>query len=169
MQELISWLREESGIDPVLIAGIAQFQLVHIHPFVDGNGRTSRLLSTLCLYRAGYDFKRLFTISEYYDRDRSAFYRAIQAVSEQGMDLTGWLEFFVGGLATQLEEVKVRGEIAIRTDLVAQAHRLNPRQTGALDHLLAHGRVTLGDLESNFPGSTAALCKGTSKRCFTKG
>ena len=41
-------------------------------PFVDGNGRTSRLLSTLCLYRAGYDFKRLFTLSEYYDRDRSA-------------------------------------------------------------------------------------------------
>lgn len=50
------------------VAGIAQFQLVHIHPFVDGNGRTSRLLSTLCLYRSGYDFKRLLTISELYDR-----------------------------------------------------------------------------------------------------
>ena len=55
----------------MLVAGIAQFQLVHIHPFVDGNGRTSRLLSTLCLYRSGYDFKRLFTLSEYYDRDRA--------------------------------------------------------------------------------------------------
>ena len=51
------------------------------------------------------------------------------------MDLTGWLEFFVGGLATQLDEVKARGEIAIRTDVVARAHLLNPRQTGALDHL----------------------------------
>ncbi len=39
--------------------GVAQFQLVHIHPFIDGNGRTSRLLSTLCLYRSGYDFERL--------------------------------------------------------------------------------------------------------------
>jgi len=76
---------------PVLGAGIAQFQLAHIHPFVDGNGRTSRLLSTLHLYRAGYDFKRLFTLSEFYDRDRNAFYRAIQGVREHELDLTGWL------------------------------------------------------------------------------
>jgi len=53
MRGLVEWLREESTIHPVLVAGIAQFQLVHIHPFIDGNGRTSRLLSTLCLYRAG--------------------------------------------------------------------------------------------------------------------
>ena len=63
-------------------------------------GRTSRLLSTLCLYRAGYDFKRLFTISEYYDRDRPSFYRAIQSVRESGMDMTGWLEYYVEGLTT---------------------------------------------------------------------
>jgi Fic family protein len=70
MRELVEWLRADTDIHPVLVAGIAQFQLVHIHPFVDGNGRTSRLLSTLCLYRSGYDFKRLFTLSEFYDRDR---------------------------------------------------------------------------------------------------
>ena len=101
MAELIAWLNATTEIHPVLASGIAQFQLVHIHPFVDGNGRTSRLLSTLCLYRAGYDFKRLFSISEYYDRDRAAFYAAIQGVRHQGMDLTGWLDYFVEGLATQ--------------------------------------------------------------------
>ena len=79
----------------MLVSGIAQFQLVHIHPFVDGNGRTSRLLSTLCLYRAGYDFKRLFTISEYYDRDRRRSTVRLQSVREQDMDLTGWLDYFV--------------------------------------------------------------------------
>ena len=72
MRELIDWLNQERDVHPVLVSGIAQFQLVHIHPFLDGNGRASRLLSTLCLYKAGYDFKRLFTISEYYDRDRAA-------------------------------------------------------------------------------------------------
>ena len=80
MAELVSWLGADTGIHPVLVAAIAQFQLVHIHPFVDGNGRTARLLSTLCLYRSGYDFKRLFTISEYYDRNRTAYYRALQTV-----------------------------------------------------------------------------------------
>ena len=41
MSEFVAWLRSEHGINPVWEAGIAQFQLVHIHPFVDGNGRTS--------------------------------------------------------------------------------------------------------------------------------
>ena len=94
MNEPVKYLNSEAETHPVLVSGIAQFQLVHIHPFLDGNGRTSRLLSTLCLYRAGYDFKRLFTISEYYDRDRPAFYWAIQRVRESGMDMTGWLEYF---------------------------------------------------------------------------
>ena len=169
MQDLVGWLREESVIHPVLMAGIAQFHLVHIHPFVDGNGRTSRLLSTLVLYRAGYDFKRLFTISEYYDRDRTAFYQAIQGVREQGMDLTGWLEFFVAGLAKQLEEVKARGEIAIRSDVLARGRRLNPRQAGALDHLLAHGKLTLGDLESIFPEVNRRTLQRDLKAMLDKG
>jgi len=100
MAELVDWLNRDQEVHPVLMSGISQFQLVHVHPFLDGNGRTSRLLSTLCLYRAGYDFKRLFAISEYYDRDRPAFYRAIRSVRESGMDMTGWLEYFVDGLTT---------------------------------------------------------------------
>ncbi len=59
MSQLIKWLNTDLEIHPVLISGIAQFQLVHIHPFLDGNGRTSRLLSTLCLYKTGYDFSSL--------------------------------------------------------------------------------------------------------------
>lgn len=92
----------------MLVSGIAQFQLVHIHPFLDGNGRASRLLSTLCLYKAGYDFKRLFTISEYYDRDRPTFYKSIQSVRDNGMDMSVWLDYFVTGLETQMVEVHER-------------------------------------------------------------
>jgi Fic family protein len=152
MQELVSWLATDSAVHPVLVAGIAQFQLVHIHPFVDGNGRSSRLLSTLCLYRRGYDFKRLFTLSEYYDRDRSQFYRSIQSVREQGMDLTGWLEFFVDGLATQLGEVKARGERAIRRDILVSTHRLNERQAVAVEHLLQAGHLDIRTFQSLRPG-----------------
>ncbi len=151
MAELVVWLNAPTEIHPVLASGIAQFQLVHIHPFVDGNGRTSRLLSTLCLYRAGYDFKRLFSISEYYDRDRPVFYAAIQGVREQGMDLTGWLDYFVEGLATQMDEVKERGERVIKADVVASKHRLNARQKSALQFLLEHGKMTIQEYESLCP------------------
>jgi Fic family protein len=151
MQDLVAWLGSESAVHPVLVAGIAHFQLVHIHPFVDGNGRSSRLLSTLCLYRTGYDFKRLFTLSEYYDRDRAQFYRAIQGVRDDGMDLTSWLEFFVEGLSTQLSEVKARGELAIRRDVLVNQHRLNERQVLAVEQLLRVGQLDIRTFESLCP------------------
>ena len=148
---LVDWLNEEQNIHPVLVSGISQFQLLHIHPFLDGNGRTSRLLSTLALYRASYDFKRLFTISEYYDRDRPAFYRAIQGVRENNMDMTCWLEYFVEGLTAQLAEIIERGELAIRRDVLTKEHGLSDRQTSALSHILEHGSLTIQDFESLFP------------------
>ena len=151
MAELVDWLNREQEVHPVLLSGISQFQFVHVHPFLDGNGRTSRLLSTLCLYRAGYDFKRLFSLSEYYDRDRPAFYRAIQSVRECGMDMTGWLEYFVDGLTTQLTEVRERGEQAIRRDVLIKEHRLSDRQAKALGHILEHGSLTIQDFERLCP------------------
>jgi Fic family protein len=160
MAELVDWLNREQEVHPVLVSGIAQFQLVHIHPFLDGNGRTSRLLSTLCLYRAGYDFKRLFTISEYYDRDRSVFYRTIQNVRESGMDMTGWLEYFVDGLTTQLAEVRERGEQAIRQDALIKEHGLSDRQTRALGRILKHGSLTIQDFEH--------LCPGVNRRSLQR-
>jgi Fic family protein len=150
MAELVDWLNREQEVHPVLMSGISQFQFVHVHPFLDGNGRTSRLLSTLCLYRAGYDFKRLFTISEYYDRNRPAFYRALQSVRGSGMDMTGWLEYFVEGLTAQLAEVRERGEQAIRRDVLIKEHRLSDRQAKALGHILEHGSLTIQDFEHLF-------------------
>jgi Fic family protein len=151
MAELVDWLNRAQEVHPVLVSGVAQFQCVHIHPFLDGNGRTSRLLSTLSLYRAGYDFKRLFTISEYYDRDRAAFYKAIQSVRESGMEMTGWLEYFVEGLTTQLTEVRERGEQAIRRDVLIKEHDLSERQAKALGHILEHGSLTIQGFERLCP------------------
>jgi Fic family protein len=160
MAELVAWLNKEQDTHPVLVSGIAQYQLVHIHPFLDGNGRASRLLSTLCLYRAGYDFKRLFTLSEYYDRDRPAFYRALQGVRERGMDLTGWLEYFTRGLAVQLTEVKTRGEQVIRRDLLVREYGLTDRQSKALGHLLERGSLTIQEYER--------LCPEVSRRTLQR-
>jgi len=169
MRELVAWLNEPGKVHPWRASGVAQCQLVHIHPFLDGNGRTSRLLSTLCLYRAGYDFKRLFTISEHYDRDRTAFYRAIQSVREQGMDLTGWLEFFSQGLAAQLDEVKDRGEQTIRLDLLVRQHGLSGRQAVALGYVIERGRLTIQDYERLCPGSNRRTLQRDLKALADKG
>ena len=151
MSEFVKWINTESDIHPILVSGIAQFQLVHIHPFLDGNGRTSRLLSTLYLYKSGYDFKRLFTISEFYDRDRANFYQAIQGVRDSGMDLTGWLEYFVTGLQTQMVEVRDRGEQVIMRDLIVQRETLNERQGKAFEYVMSNGGITINEYSDIFP------------------
>lgn len=153
MTELVDWLQNERTIPPVLVAGIAQFQLVHIHPFLDGNGRTSRLLSTLCLYRSGYDFKRLFTISEYYDRNRQDYYHALQSVRNNNMDMTAWLEYFTKALETQMHEIQFKGSHAMKLDALVIQYKLSERQKQALEGLLEkEGDFTIQEYESLCPG-----------------
>ncbi|MBE0520728.1 MAG: Fic family protein [Candidatus Methanoperedenaceae archaeon] len=169
MEILIEWLNSETETHPVLVSGIAQFQLVHIHPFRDGNGRTSRLLSTLCLYRAGYDFKKLFTISEYYDRNRDVFYKAIQDVRENDMDMTGWLEYFIEGLSTQMQEMVERGKEAIRCDLIVKQYDLKERQAKALGFLIEHGGMTIQNYEQICPETNRRTLQRDIKIMIEKG
>ena len=152
MAEFVFWLNAEQEVHPILVAGVAQYQLVHIHPFLDGNGRTARLLSMLCLYRKGYDFKRLFTLSEYYDRDRSSYYRAIQSVRERELDLTEWLEYFTNGLRSQLAEVQEKGESLIRLDVLTSKHKLTARQRVAIELATDGPAFRIEDFEARCPG-----------------
>ena len=98
-------------VHPVVVAGIAQHRLVWIHPFVDGNGRTARMFTTMLLYGRGYDFKYLFDLSSYYNEDRDAYYAALRTADREG-DYTRWLEYFVGGLARQMYVVRERAHAA---------------------------------------------------------
>jgi Fic family protein len=150
MREFIQWLNQDEETSPILAAGIAQFQFVHIHPFIDGNGRTARLLSTLILYKTGYDFKKLFSISEYYDRDRPAYYKAIQTVRQNNMDMTSWLEYFVEGLRLQMAEIQKQGEQLIKNDAQLQNIKkigLNARQEKAVKYLLKNGAITVNEYQ----------------------
>ena len=144
MREFTEWINQTKDVSPVLLAGIAQFQFVHIHPFIDGNGRTARLLSTLILYKTGYDFKRLFTISEYYDQDRPAYYQAIQSVRNNNMDMTAWLEYFVDGLRSQMEEIQEKGKKIIISEKLVKglaSHNLNLRQEKIVRFLVINERI----------------------------
>jgi Fic family protein len=150
MKEFTRWINEAEDISPILNAGISQFQFVHIHPFIDGNGRTARLLSTLILYKTGYDFKRLFSISEFYDKDRPAYYQAIQSVRNNNMDMTGWLEYFVNGLWSQMKEIRDKGEQLIKMNAKLQKIKkmdINERQEKALKYLLKTGKINVNEYQ----------------------
>ncbi|HBR14329.1 MAG TPA: Fic family protein [Candidatus Omnitrophica bacterium] len=151
MREFTEWVSKAEDVSPILVAGIAQFQFVHIHPFIDGNGRTARLLSTLILYKTGYDFKRLFTISEYYDKDRPSYYQAIQTVRKNNMDMTTWIEYFVDGLRSQMTEIQAKGEQLIKQDSQFQKIKkigLNKRQEKAVKHLIIKSTLSVNEYQS---------------------
>ena len=69
----MQWLNSDKarGLDPVIMAGIAHYEFVRIHPFVDGNGRTARVVAALILRLRGFDTKRFFCLDDYYDMEGS--------------------------------------------------------------------------------------------------
>ena len=151
MKEFVEWLNNKSNISPVIVAGISQYKLVDIHPFLDGNGRTARVLCTLILYQNGYDFKKLFSLSEYYDKNRAGYYEAIQSVRENEMYMTYWLEYFTEGLKNQLIEVRAKGEKVIKKEIIiekAKKFNLNERQQKILLLLLGKERASVEEMRN---------------------
>lgn len=104
MFELLEWWNKDSGsLTPILSSAIVHYQFEAIHPFADGNGRTGRALALWELYRRGFDTHHIFSVDEYYWEERPRYYAALQAVRQQGEDLTSWLEYTAQGLLLTLE------------------------------------------------------------------
>lgn len=112
------------------------------------------------MYRKGYDFKRLFTISEYYDQNRTDYYKAIQSVRENNMDMTVWLEYFTHALSEQMQEIKLKGEVVIRTDVLEKRHNLSLREKKAIQYILQYSELTIKDFEK--------LCVDTPRRSLQR-
>ncbi|RKU29237.1 hypothetical protein C6497_06620 [Candidatus Poribacteria bacterium] len=151
MLELVDWLRsnEASELSPLLKAGIAHYQLVTIHPFLDGNGRTARALANLILYHSGYDIKKLFSLEEHYDMNPADYYEALQSVRATGI-LTTWLEYFTVGIAAEMQKIKElvlthSRDRALR-DKIGQI-ALSERQLTILTYVEKHGRITNRELQ----------------------
>lgn len=153
MSKLLLWLQNENSLHPVLIAGIVQFQLSHISPFATGNERTSRLLTLLCLYKSGYDFKKLLTISEYYNRNRQGYYLSLYSGLALTQDMTTWLEYFTKAIQNQTSKIQHQVLHTLKIERAALEHKLSLRQKKVLESLpiQEHG-LTIQDFESSFPG-----------------
>ena len=106
MFELLEWWNNESRtLSPALSSAILHYRFEAIHPFADGNGRTGRALALWELYRRGFDTHQIFSVDEFYWEDRPRYYAALQAVRQEGEDLTSWLEYCAEGLESTLERV----------------------------------------------------------------
>lgn len=112
MREFTDWLKDGTDTMPILAAGIAHLHLVAIHPFVDGNGRTARLLATLILQRARYGFRKLLSLDAYYQRNRDAYIDALRdslgRAYSPNYDATPWLVFFTQSIIGQAKSLERR-------------------------------------------------------------
>lgn len=112
INDLLGWLKkaDKDKLHPILKAGIFHSQFVHIHPFSDGNGRVTRLLSTLLLYLDSWDFRKVIVLEEFYNKSRQDYYNALAYgwgdQYKEGVDFTDWLEYFVAGFLVEAKKVR---------------------------------------------------------------
>jgi Fic family protein len=108
MADLVEWIRqaEKTELPAAVIAGLTHYQFVTIHPFMDGNGRTARLLATLILHRAGLGLRGFYSLEEYHARDITTYYDQLSThphhnyyEGREDVDLTPWVEYFTGAVA----------------------------------------------------------------------
>ena len=159
VEDFFTWLASKTGREhhAVLRAGITHYELARIHPFTDGNGRAARALALTVLYAENYDIKRFFSIEEYFDRNSTDYYTALQSASnDDAHDLTVWLEFFTEALAVELDKVKQQ-VLKLSKDLELKTKRgtqiaLSERQIKILELMRRNaGRAVSNQLQDLLP------------------
>jgi Fic family protein len=168
VDDFIEWFNsnEINEIDPVIQGSITHYEIVRIHPFIDGNGRTARIMATLVLFKRGFDTKRFFALDDYYDQDRRSYYAALNRVDQNTLDLTDWLEYFTDGVVVSIEAVKKR-VIGLSKDIKLLKERgqiaLTERQMKIMERIIENDKVTAGDVSKIFGISRQAALKEMNK------
>ena len=167
MAAMVRWIKEagNKGVPVPLIAGLAHYQFVTIHPYFDGNGRTARLLATYLLHLGGYGMNGFLSLEEHHARDLTGYYHALAVHPHHNYyegraeaDLTPWVEYFIATLAETFEAVRREAR-----RLVKKGAPVEPEPLRALDR---RERIVLG-LFANIPRITApevARALGLSER-----
>jgi Fic family protein len=154
VEDLLIWLKKvtEEGLHPIIRAGITHLELASIHPFTDGNGRTTRLLTQLHLMQNDWDFRKILVLDEYYNQDRLEYYNALQIDKTYrervGKDLTSWLEYFTEGFL--VEAMRVRDDIAAtgldKVTTKGEQVFLDRDEIPIVEFLTTVGRITSEDV-----------------------
>lgn len=122
--KLFEWLNNEDELHPLIKAGIFHHQFAYIHPFFDGNGRLTRILTEYYLLLKNYQVAKFFILDDYYDIDRQMYSDMLHS-ADKGSD-TSWLEYFLEGIANSLQ---------------AAIARVNDLKKTSLDELTGEKRV----------------------------
>ena len=157
MEDFWVWLKGvgKAEVHPVLLSGIVHFELVRIHPFIEGNGRVARAFSALILSSFGYDVKRFFSVDEYFDKDVNKYYEKIASVERSGGELTEWLEYYTGALASEMGKVKEKVKrLSMDTRYKSTGGKqiaLSERQVALMEVLQIKERVTMNEAREVLP------------------
>lgn len=154
INELLKWIVEadKAGLHPIILAGLFHLQFVTIHPFTDGNGRMARLLASLILYQRDWDFRKIIVLEDYYNRDRLAYYNALNAVQgkhyHEDEDATSWLEYFTIGFLVEARKV---GEVIALTGFGKVSEKqeqifLDKDEIKIMDFLSTTGKIISNDV-----------------------
>lgn len=112
INDLVNFVdKNKEKVDPLIIAGLFHKQFVIIHPFMDGNGRTARLLTKVILTDLGLNTFNLFSFENYYNRNVTNYFDSVGVFGNyydivKAIDFTNWLEYFTDGIIDELLRVK---------------------------------------------------------------
>ncbi len=147
MTELVAWFNETTdarSLHPLIAIGIFVVVFLEIHPFQDGNGRLSRVLTTLLLLRAGYVYAPYSSLENVIEQSKEGYYLALRrtqrTIRTDEPDWLPWLLFFLKALQRQM--LRLRDKVGRERLLLA---RLPELSVDILDHLRDHGRITIGE------------------------
>lgn len=153
MQELVEWTNEQleqKSIHQLIVVGSFIYDFLSIHPFQDGNGRLSRLLTTLCLLQNDYAFIQYISFENHIEQHEKAYYEALmdgqknRGTDNERIDL--WLIFFLESLKTLTEKLEQKYEV-----FKSKGGYLNDRQKLIKDFIKDHQPIKISDLAKQFP------------------
>ncbi|HEY2382636.1 MAG TPA: Fic family protein [Terriglobia bacterium] len=139
MTDFIDWTNRDEGMDPVLKSAIAHLWFVIIHPFDDGNGRIARAIADLVLARAEDTGHRFYSMSSQIRHERNDYYRILEHTQKGSLDVTAWLQWFIGCLGRALDRTETTLASVLRKARFWERQtgvKLNDRQHRMLNMLL---------------------------------
>jgi Fic family protein len=153
MRDLMEWTNdtlEKKNIHPLIVIGNFIYDFLSIHPFQDGNGRLSRLLTTLCLLQNDYSFIQYISFENHVEQNKKAYYEALMnGQKNRGTDkerIDKWLVFFLESLKTLTEKLEQKYSV-----FKTKGGYLNDRQKFIKDVISKNQPVKVSDLAKHFP------------------